>query len=105
MTFKPIHLQMSIPRTPEFSGQHGHALHKPVADQNMLANQSAKLTEELRSKNTEVEHTTGLQVRSEQDGHNGNEHSNRKRRDKVEESEADEQPAHPYKGHNFDMKL
>lgn len=108
MTFKSIDLQMSVPRTQEFSGQHGQALHKPTADQNQLANQSAKDTEQLRGKNTGIEHAIGLHVRSEQDGQqdNANQNDRRKRAaDESMETEADQPPAHPFKGHHLDIKL
>lgn len=108
MTFKSIDLQMSIPRTQEFSGMQSQANHKPVADQNTLADQTAKHTEQLRSKNTNIEQTTGLHVRSEQDGHQGNAYrnTNRKRQeDETIEKTQEQAPAHPFKGHHLDIKL
>ncbi|MNE60993.1 hypothetical protein D3C80_1561760 [compost metagenome] len=85
----------------------GQAIHKPVADQNALAEQSAKQTEQLRGKNTAVEHTTGLQVRSEQEGKQQNGYKNAKRKRAGGDAEADSEQttAHPFKGHNLDIKL
>jgi len=108
MTFKSIDLQMSVPRTQEFSGMHGQVIHKPVADQNTLANQSTKQTELLRGKNTAIEQSNGLNIRSEQEGQQGNAHQNARRKRAESPSEADEQeatPSHPYKGHRLDIKL
>ncbi|OMF36782.1 hypothetical protein BK133_09065 [Paenibacillus sp. FSL H8-0548] len=108
MTFKSIDLQMSIPRTQEFSGMHGQAIHKPVADQNKLAEQASKQTELLRGKNAAVEQSSGIQIRNEQDGQQEQPHQ-KSRRTKEEseglESEKDLPPTHPYKGHKFDIKL
>ena len=54
MTFKPLDLQISVPRTQEYGGMHQQALQRPIAEQTMLASQSAKQTEELRRQNTGI---------------------------------------------------
>jgi hypothetical protein len=109
MTFKSLDLQMSVPRTQEFSGMHGQAIHKPVADQNMLAAQTSKETELARGKNTAIEHANGLNVRSDTEGHqdNANQQAKRKRSEKTDDAESmqEQPPAHPYKGHKLDIKL
>lgn len=108
MTFKSIDLQMSVPRTQEFSGKQSQIMHKTVADQNTLANQAAKNTEELRSKNTGIEQTTGLHVRTDQGEQQGHAHPKASRKRNLDEStEQDEgtQPSHPFKGHSVDIKL
>lgn len=87
---------------------YGQAAHKPVADQNMLADQSAKQTEQLRSKNTGIEHTTGLHVRSEKEGRQGEEERSDKRKQAAADSaehEDTQRPVHPFKGHHVDIKL
>jgi hypothetical protein len=108
MTFKPLDLQMSVPRTQEFSAQHGQALHKPVADQTALADQSAKHTEQLRRQNTAVEHTTGQQIRGDQERNQEKQgHSPGKKQQEDAESgqSAEAAPVHPFKGHHLDIKL
>lgn len=108
MTFKSIDLQMSVPRTQEFSGIQGQAAHKPAADQSTLAEQASKQTEQLRSKNTAIEHSTGLQVRSENERQQGNAYRNTSRKGKeneLAEQETEQPPVHPFKGHNVDIKL
>ncbi|WP_169083054.1 hypothetical protein [Paenibacillus sp. PL91] len=108
MTFKSLDLQMSVPRTQEFSGMHGQAIHKPVADQNMLAAQSTKETELARGKNTAIEHTNGLNVRSDKEGNpdHANQQAKRKRSETDDaESMQEQPPAHPYKGYKLDIKL
>lgn len=106
--FKSIDLQMSVPRTQEFSGMHGQAIHKPVTDQHMLATQSTKQTELARGKNSAIEQSNGLHVRSEHDRQQGN--AFQKPRQKRSDSEtADieqvQPPAHPFKGHKLDIKF
>lgn len=108
MTFKSIDLQMSVPRTQEFSGKHGQAIHKPVADQNMLAAQTTKQTEILRGKNSAVAQSNGAHIRNDQEGQQGDAHqkAKRKRPESANENHEEEQPpAHPFKGHRFDIKL
>ncbi|WP_141500753.1 hypothetical protein [Paenibacillus luteus] len=108
MTFKSIDLQMSVPRTQEFSGMHGQAIHKPVADQNKLAEQTSKQTELLRGKNTAVEQSNGLHIRSDHEGQQDKGHKQAKRNHSEQESEDGEQepkPTHPFKGHKLDIKL
>ncbi|MDQ0059689.1 hypothetical protein [Paenibacillus harenae] len=109
MTFKPLDMQMSVPRTQEYSGLQGQAAHKPLADQSALAGQASKETEQLRTKNTAVEQTTGQKVRSDQeqsDGSGSRYSAARKRTsDEMAEEQAEEKPAHPFKGHNLDIKL
>ncbi len=108
MTFKSIDLQMSVPRTQEFSGMHGQAIHKPVADQNMLAAQTTKQTELARGKNSAIEQSNGLHVRSGNDGQQGNAYQkpSQKRSDsETADSEQEQPPAHPFKGHKLDIKL
>ncbi|WP_138751562.1 hypothetical protein [Paenibacillus sinopodophylli] len=107
MTFKTIDLQMSVPRTQEFSGQHGQAIHKPVADQNALAAQTTKETELLRGKNTAVEQSNGAHIHSEEDSQ-GNAYQKAKQKRLKQNSDQEEQehpPVHPYKGHRLDIKL
>ncbi|MFF2888102.1 hypothetical protein [Paenibacillus sp. NPDC057967] len=108
MTFKPLDLQMSVPRTQEFSGMQQQAAQRPLAEQNMLANQASKQTEELRNQNTAVEQSSKPQVRADQDGANdgGYKRGTRKKADGTdEELPADEPAVHPYKGHHLDIKL
>ncbi len=108
MTFKPLDLQMSVPRTQEFSGQHGQALHKPVADQTMLAEQAAKQTEQLRRQNSAVEQASGQQIRGDQERNQEKQgRSGEARQHAQEESgqSSEAAPVHPYKGHHLDIKL
>ncbi|MBH5316614.1 hypothetical protein I6N90_02180 [Paenibacillus sp. GSMTC-2017] len=107
MTFKPLDLQMSVPRTQEFGSMHQQALQKPLSEQNILANQATKLTEELRKQNTAVEQSSKSQVRADQESNQSNLHKKSKRSQDKEnkDEESCESPAHPYKGHRLDIKL
>ncbi|MDQ8733332.1 hypothetical protein [Paenibacillus sp. LHD-38] len=108
MTFKSIDLQMSVPRTQEFSGKHGQAIHKPVVDQNMLAAQTTKQTDLLRGKNTAVEQSNGAHIRNDQERQQGNAYQKARRKplETAPEDHVEEHPpTHPFKGHRVDIKL
>lgn len=108
MTFKPLDLQMSVPRTQEFSGMQQQAAQRPQAEQNILANQTSKQTEEMRNQNTAIEQSSKPQVRADQDSANDSGHKRgaRKKADGTDEdTSSDEPPVHPYKGHHLDIKL
>ncbi|MFX3632943.1 MAG: hypothetical protein ACE3L7_01250 [Candidatus Pristimantibacillus sp.] len=108
MAFKPIDLQVSIPRTPEVSGIQSQANHKAIAEQTRLADLETKQMELMRSKNAGVEHSVGLNVRKDQEGQQSMPSNKKKRKDNEEPSvDKDEAkpPEHPYKGHHFDRSL
>jgi hypothetical protein len=109
MTFKPLDLQMSVPRTQEYSGMHQQAAQRPVTEQSMLANQSSKQTEELRHQNAALEQSSKLDVRANQEQSGGKAYKRKSRKPRPDSSAGTdtdpEQPVHPYKGHHFDMKL
>jgi len=108
MTFRTVDLQMSVPRTQELGSTHGQAIQRPVSEQELLAKESVKHTEELRSKNTAVEHPSSLSIKNEQERKQGSNKKKKKRNgndDEALQGEEKEAPFHPYKGHHFDIKL
>ncbi|MEK3882165.1 hypothetical protein [Paenibacillus sp. PL2-23] len=108
MTFKPLDFQMSVPRTQEFGGMHQQSLQRPITEQTMLASGTAKQTEEMRRQNTAIEKSSNLDVKTDQDSPDGNPYKKRKPKKKDDNAEQEPQPdtpAHPFKGHHFDIKL
>ncbi|MUT66381.1 hypothetical protein [Paenibacillus sp. NEAU-GSW1] len=106
MPFKPIDLQLSIPRTPELSSHQGQQNVRPIVEQTRLEEVQIKQTELARGKNADVEHTTGLNIRQDQDSQNGGDGQKRKRQpDQHNVSDEEKPPAHPYKGHHVDISL
>ncbi|MDQ6419230.1 hypothetical protein RB620_07220 [Paenibacillus sp. LHD-117] len=108
MTFKPLDLQMSVPRLQEYSGLQQQAAQRPVTEQNMLANQAQKHTEEQRIQSAAVEQSTNSGVKADQEGSQGGDprYPNRARGQAKEDSSKETQPEspHPYKGHRVDIK-
>ena len=107
MAFKSLDLQMSIPRTQDVSILQSQAAQKPIVDQNLLANQTERETEEKRTQSSQLEKSAKAQVqtsdqgKSQQEGQRGT----RSKRSGASESEHSEAPAHPYKGHHLDISL
>ncbi|MFF2089037.1 hypothetical protein [Paenibacillus sp. NPDC058174] len=104
MTFRPIDLQHSIPRTPEVGGMQGAINQRPAIEQTKLAEQQTRQDELARTRNEGLEHTAGLNIRKDQESSKGGKRD-KQRNPNAEEAEEEKQPIHPYKGHRFDMKL
>ncbi|MGG4034514.1 hypothetical protein ABEV74_12535 [Paenibacillus cisolokensis] len=113
MKYRPIDLQMSVPRTPEMSGIQSHAQAKPAADQAILGQAAAKQTEQQRTRNAAVELAEGLNVKDsrhkEQSGRHragspgagdGEDDSGRSG-DKRQAQHS----SHPFKGRHIDISL
>ena len=84
------------------------SLQRPIAEQSMLASQSAKHTEELRRQNTAIDKSSNLDVKADQDSAEGKAYNKqKKKRASANQSQetGQEPPAHPFKGHHFDIKL
>lgn len=107
MTFKPLDLQISVPRTQEFSQMQQQAAQRPITEQNILANQSSKQTEELRKQSTETESSAKSKMRTGKDGEGGESAKERQMKSQKPEEEQEQpaDPVHPFKGHKFDIKL
>jgi len=103
---RPIEMQMSIPRSQDASSVHHQTLHKPFVDQTMLAEQAIRKTEQLRSKNTQVDETVQLPIHEEERRNKQSSERKQKRKSSEGSSEQDtEVPIHPYKGHRIDLTL
>jgi len=107
LAFKSLDLQLSIPRTQDVGMLQSQAAHKPIADQNLLANQTAKETELKRTQNSELEKAAKANVQTNDQGNSNNkgQRGSRSKRLSSNESESGEAPAHPYKGHHLDISL
>ncbi|MEF2244536.1 MULTISPECIES: hypothetical protein [unclassified Paenibacillus] len=107
MAFKSLDLQMSIPRTQDVSILQSQAAQKPIVDQNLLANQTERETEEKRTQSSQLEKSAKAQVQTSDQGkaqQEGQKGPRSKRRD-ANDADPNEAPAHPYKGHHLDISL
>ncbi|RXZ76935.1 hypothetical protein EBB07_32045 [Paenibacillaceae bacterium] len=104
MSYQSLDLQMSVPRTPDASSLQSQMMQKPVTDQEKLAGELAKKTEELRHKNSELEHTVGLNVRDDQERAK-DQRKKQGNREQLQERQEEAPVQHPYKGKHFDVTL
>ncbi|GGG12187.1 hypothetical protein [Paenibacillus abyssi] len=105
MTFKSIDLQISIPRTPEASNLQSHLMHKPLVEQNKLADDAAKQTEMQRHKNTNIEETVGLNVHDQSSGSQEKQEQKKRKPQKAAPDHGEVSSSHPYKGKHIDISL
>ncbi len=107
MNFKPIELQISMPRTADAGQQQQQLSHKPVADQSMLGTHAQREAEKERTRSTQTDETAESKIR-DPNKDSGQEENEEKDGQQTEEQSADssEVPApHPYKGRHFDITL
>lgn len=110
MSLKPVELQIAIPRTQDASAQQNQLLHKPAADQQLLAEQASRQAEEKLHKPNQVEAPSQAHIEEEL---RERDHSRRRKPGTGEEAasgnephNASPQPArHPYKGRHIDFSL
>ncbi|WP_026297054.1 hypothetical protein [Paenibacillus daejeonensis] len=104
MTYRSLDLQISIPRTPEAGGLQSQMMNRPMIEQQKLADESLKTTEQLRQKSSEVEETVETAIRDDQQGQARGKQDQQPNEEKAEA--APETPApHPFKGHHIDISL
>lgn len=101
MSLKAIEMQIAIPRTQEASNVQNQHNHKPVSDQNMLAEQTVKNTENLRHRSTRLDESSHSHV-ADQESNNQQSQSPYSKRKKSQKDEVT-QAEHPYKGHHIDL--
>lgn len=104
MTFKPLDLQMSIPRTPDASAYHAGQMAKQTVEQQALAQAAEKQTERNRQRSTNVEETEKGNIRDGEEKQQDGRQQNGSKRDTEEETKRSA-PAHPYKGKHIDISF
>jgi len=105
MALSPLHLQVSIPRTPEVSNLQQAAMQRPMHEQTLLEQQAEKLAEAQRNQATNIEHVEKGLIRDEEHHDQSKGKHHKKSSEKVNDDEKDEGSIHPYKGHRLDIKL
>ncbi|WP_310550352.1 hypothetical protein [Paenibacillus glufosinatiresistens] len=101
MSFKPVELQIAVPRVTEAAKLHQEALHRPVQDQQMLAAMNVKHSREEAQRSAEVEETAESAIRD--DGRRGR--SNHGSGESGRRETEDKQAEHPFKGKRIDLSL
>ncbi|WP_268624430.1 hypothetical protein [Paenibacillus alvei] len=108
MNWKPVEMQIAIPRTQESSTLQHQQQQRPVTEQAMLNDQAQRLMEKSRERNAQVESSQDARIRNQH--HEGGNHAERDGSDnshseqKQDETEQVMVPAqHPFKGKHIDF--
>ncbi|WP_145408820.1 hypothetical protein [Paenibacillus xylanexedens] len=105
MSFKAVELQIAVPRTSEAGRYQNEYQQRPVIDQSLLAEQTAKEAEAARQRSEAMDETANAALR---DNHmNDSEQNNSSQHSKFsEDAQENIKPAeHPYKGKHIDFSL
>ncbi|CAM3892318.1 hypothetical protein COLU111180_12970 [Cohnella lubricantis] len=106
MSYRPIDLQTSLPRTLEMSPLQQQQQQRSAMEQAALGHQAAKQAEKQAQSSVRLE-SAGKRSISEKEPRERKKHSSAAGKNGGGESEPgeDEQSAHPYKGRHLDIKL
>ncbi|MFD2116802.1 hypothetical protein ACFSTH_20520 [Paenibacillus yanchengensis] len=108
MSFKPLDMQMSVPRTQDVSILKSQAAQKPIVDQNALAQQSIQETEKMRTESSKLEKSAKMTIKEqarEQKGQQDKQSDQEVVEVDAKKSQTVSDPIHPYKGHHVDISL
>ncbi|MCM3745983.1 hypothetical protein M3223_01305 [Paenibacillus pasadenensis] len=105
MPYRPIDLQVSIPRTQETGNQQSYLQGRQAAEARMQAEQAAKQTELDRGRSTELERSGDARI-GHREKEPGDGTSGGRERPADHDSEPDvPQAEHPFKGRRLDIRL
>jgi hypothetical protein len=105
MSLKSIDLQMAYHRNGDAGIKQNQLMHKPIADQALLAGQTAKRAERELQKPVGAEEPQ--QAKIGKDGRNFRDGGadSRPKKERRQNGKAPDTPRHPYKGHHIDLTL
>lgn len=106
MSYKPIDLQTSLPRTVEMAPLQQQQQQRAAMEQAALGQQAVKQAEKQAQSNTKLESANQRSI-SERDPREPRKPDAKRKRRQGEDGEPDEEEksAHPYKGKHIDITL
>lgn len=107
MDLKPVELQIALPRTSEASRIQHDQQSKPSLDQQQLAAQNVKTSEQLRTRSSEVDEPFKSEVREDGRNTSSDKHGGAggHAQDSEDPSKQSHPAEHPYKGKHIDFSL
>ncbi|MEK3793037.1 hypothetical protein MKX42_15010 [Paenibacillus sp. FSL R7-0204] len=102
MSLKPVELQIALPRTHDAGKVQNNLQQRPALDQQQLAGQNVKHSQEISLRSTEVDESAESALR---DGGKGNGAGSQPHPRKPDKQENTHDAEHPYKGHRIDFSL
>ncbi|MBY9081912.1 hypothetical protein KIH86_17115 [Paenibacillus sp. HN-1] len=103
MSFRPVELQVAVPKTTEIGRDQQNLFNRTAQEQQVLADQNVKKSQEMGQRSTEVDETAESAIRD--DGRRGRGERQGQQHGNAKEEAKDREAEHPYKGHNIDLKL
>lgn len=106
MSYKPIDLQTSLPRTLELSPMQQQQQQRPAMEQAALGQQALKQAEKQAQSNSKLE-SAGKRSISEREPRERKKQASVRKSGSgmLSESADDERPSHPFKGKHLDISL
>lgn len=104
MNFKPVEMQIAMPRTTDMSQIAQHVQHKPANDQQHVVQSALKQAEVQRSSTEKTEQTAETAIRDSQSGARQSGRQDRRGSKRTGKTEGDT-VSHPYKGKHIDLTL
>lgn len=106
MSYKPIDLQTSLPRTVELSPMQQQQQTRSAMEQAALGQQAMKQAEHRARSNAKLENSGGRTISDKEPRERRKDPKTRKQQDnESKETDAGGMPAHPYKGKHLDISL
>lgn len=102
MSMKPVELQIALPRTHDAGKVQNNLQHRPALDQQQLAGQNVKQSQEIAQRSSEVDESAESALR---DGGKGSRNGSQAYPPKAEKPEDTHEAEHPFKGHRIDFSL
>ncbi|WP_202128511.1 hypothetical protein [Paenibacillus dendrobii] len=101
---KSVEMQIAIPRTTEAGKVQNDVHHRTSQEQQFLAGQQQKETQELRMRSSGIDETANAAVRDDGKQHSSKDGEKQSQHSKQEQEEHHD-AAHPFKGHHLDVSL
>ncbi|GGF80128.1 hypothetical protein GCM10010912_26460 [Paenibacillus albidus] len=103
MSLNSVELQIAVPRTMEAGKIHNELQQRPALDQQQLAGQNVKQSQELAQRSTEVDDPSEAALRDDggRGEHGGSDNASERRH----KPEGIRDAEHPFKGRRIDLSL
>lgn len=105
MAYKPLDLQVSMPRTVELSPLQQQQQQRPAMEQAALGQQAVKQAEKQAQSNTKTEGASKRSISDKEPKERQQSSSNRKKRSSKEQEGTERMSEHPFKGKHLDISL
>lgn len=103
MSLKPVELQIALPRTTEAGKVQNEIQQRPLIDQQQLAGQNVKTSQEQAQRSSGVDESAESALR--EDGGRGNHQGGHPSGERRQQQENSAPAEHPYKGKRIDLSL